>query len=120
MSDALAHVWAKSPKNGATQGELLSAHTGQVLSRLRQWRRRHPQLAEIVGRRDLWDLAAWACMLHDLGKVALGFQGMLRGGALFPHRHEVLSLVPVGWLECSDEERGLIAAGVATHHKDAS
>lgn len=120
MSDALAHVWAKSPQPGQEEGELLTAHTGQVLSRLRQWRKRHPLLAELIGKPDLWDLAAWACALHDLGKVAQGFQAMVKGGPRFEHRHEILSLVPVGWLDCTEEQRGFIAAGVATHHKNFS
>jgi CRISPR-associated endonuclease/helicase Cas3 len=45
---------------------------------------------------------------------------MVRGGPRYEHRHEVLSLVAVGRLDVDEETRGLIAAGVGTHHKDAS
>lgn len=116
--DALAHAWAKGPTQPALEGERLSAHTGQVLARLAQRRQRSPTLPTLCGVPRLWDLAAWACLLHDVGKLALGFQAMLRGGPRFPHRHEVLSLVAVGWLELGEHERALVAAGVATHHKD--
>lgn len=118
MTDALAHVWAKSPSTDREQGELLTAHTGQLLGRLRGWRDRNPGLASVGARADLFDLVAWAIVLHDVGKAARGFQAMLRGGGPFDHRHEVLSLALVGKLDVDDETLGLVAAGVGTHHKD--
>ncbi len=118
VADTLDHVWAKSPAHGQTEGETLAAHTGQVLARLASWRDRSPALPRLCGRTDLWDLAAWACLLHDMGKAARGFQAMLRGGPLFEDRHEVLSLVAVGCLDTPDEACGLVAAAVSTHHKD--
>lgn len=117
MSDALAHVWAKSATPPAVGGERLSAHTGQVLARLASWRRRLPTL-DRYSRANVWDLAAWACLLHDVGKVARGFQVMVKEGSRFGHRHEVLSLVAVGWLDLPEDQRALVAAGVATHHRD--
>lgn len=123
--DPLAHVWAKSADktktgaNGEPRGESLSQHTAHVLHGLKSRRERSPDLAAVVGRADLFDLAAWAVLLHDLGKCAPGFQAMVRGGELYPHRHEALSLVAVGWLDAGEETRGLVAAGVGTHHKDA-
>jgi CRISPR-associated endonuclease/helicase Cas3 len=117
MSDALAHIWAKSASTPGEDGELLAKHTGWVLGRLADWRARLPNLAR-YSRADIWDLASWACLLHDVGKVARGFQGMVRGGPRFGDRHEVLSLVAVGWLDVSEDKRALVAAGVATHHRD--
>lgn len=117
MGDPLAHVWAKSAADGG-RGETLTAHTANVVARLAAWRTRYPQLPTHTTRVDLWDIAAWACTLHDIGKVAPGFQAMLRGGEPFPDRHEVLSLVAVGWLDVDDATVGLVAAGVATHHRD--
>lgn len=119
MKDPLGHVWAKSAPEGKGEGEPLSGHTANVIARLSGWRGRYPALAMHTSRADLWDLAAWACALHDIGKCARGFQDMLRKkGPRFPHRHEVLSLVAVGRLDIDDEARALVASGVATHHKD--
>ena len=118
MADPLAHLWAKSPRKGETVGEGLMAHTSEVVGRLAGWKRRHPRLAGFCNRADLWDLAGWICLLHDLGKAARGFQATLRGGPVFDHRHEILSLVCVGWLDVDDETCGLISAAVATHHRD--
>lgn len=118
MTDVLGHVWAKSNRNDRA-AETLSQHTSAVLQRLSGWRGRYPHLAVHTSRPDLWDLAAWSCLLHDIGKTARSFQAMLKpGGPRFLHRHEVLSLAAVGWLDCSDETLGFVAAGVATHHKD--
>lgn len=120
MTDPLAHVWAKSPRNDQESGEPLTGHTANVIARLSGWRARYPDLPSHTSRADLWDLAAWACALHDIGKCARGFQDMLRKprALRFPHRHEVLSLVAVGKLDVDEETRALIAAGVATHHRD--
>jgi CRISPR-associated endonuclease Cas3-HD len=119
MADVLASIWAKSPTSGAGEGERLTAHTANVLARLASWRDRYPSLPTHTGSPDgLWNSAAWACLLHDVGKVAQGFQQMLRGGAVFEHRHEVLSLVAVGWLELTKSQQEMVAAGVATHHYD--
>ena len=121
MTDPLGHVWAKSASKGKNKGEPLTGHTANVIARLAGWRARYPDLASHTSRADLWDLAAWACALHDIGKCARGFQEMLRKprGLRFPHRHEVLSLVAVGKLDIDEESRALIAAGVVTHHHDA-
>lgn len=118
MKDPLGHVWAKSAPKGREDGEPLTGHTANVIARLSGWRTRYPELALHTSRADLWDLAAWACALHDIGKCARGFQDMLRKGPGFPHRHEVLSLVAVGKLDLDDEARAFVAAGVATHHRD--
>lgn len=119
MADALASIWAKSPASGVGEGERLTAHTANVLARLASWHDRYPQLPIHTAAPDrLWNSAAWACLLHNVGKVAQGFQQMLRGGPVFEHRHEVLSLVAVGWLDLTEPERELVAAAVATHHYD--
>jgi CRISPR-associated endonuclease/helicase Cas3 len=118
MPDVLASVWAKSPAHGATVGESLTEHTTAVLERLAAWRRRIPAPPSPAGLPDLWDLAGWACVVHDAGKIAAGFQRRLRGGPPFDHRHEVLSLVSVGWLDVSDDVISFVAAAVATHHLD--
>ncbi len=117
--DPLAHIWAKSARADEIRGESLSYHTALVLASLRSRRDRTPDLARFTGRADLFDLAAWSVILHDLGKCAAGFQAMVKAGPLFEYRHEVLSLLAVGRLDIDDDTRGLLAAGVGTHHKDA-
>jgi CRISPR-associated endonuclease/helicase Cas3 len=117
--DALSAFWAKSAKKGESEGEKLAPHTANVLESLRSRRERFPELPQLTTRVDLFDLAAWSVILHDLGKCAPGFQAMVRGGPTYEHRHEALSLVAVGRLDVDEETRGLIAAGVGTHHKDA-
>lgn len=118
MRDALAHVWAKSSADPNADGERLAVHTGWVLANLARWRKRLPDIG-VYSRPDIWTIAGWSCLLHDVGKVACGFQCMLRpGGPRFEHRHEVLSLVAVGWLDVAEDVRGLVAAGVVTHHRD--
>jgi CRISPR-associated endonuclease/helicase Cas3 len=118
MSATLEHLWAKSPRQDEAVGESLTTHTAEVVSHLTGWKRRHPGLAGFCNRSDLWNFAGWACLLHDLGKAASGFQSTLRGGPVFDHRHEILSLVCVGWLDVDDETCGLLSAAVATHHRD--
>jgi CRISPR-associated endonuclease/helicase Cas3 len=119
VDDAVSHIWAKSAAPGETAGESLSAHIAWTIELLAGFRQRYPALGQHGARGDVYDLAAWALTLHDLGKCARGFQAMLRGGPPFPHRHEVLSLVAVGRLDVDDETLALVAAAVATHHKDA-
>ena len=117
--DVLRHVWAKSADPGKLEGERLGPHTGHVLARLAGFRGRYPLLGNHGTRKDLFDLAAWSVLLHDIGKSARGFQAMVqKKGDLFEHRHEVLSLLAVGRLDVDEATRGLIAAGVGTHHKD--
>lgn len=117
--DVLRHVWAKSADPGKLEGERLGPHTAQVLARLAGFRDRYPLLGSHGTRKDLFDLAAWSVLLHDIGKSARGFQAMVqKKGPLFEHRHEVLSLVAVGRLDVDEATRGLVAAGVGTHHKD--
>lgn len=119
--EGLDHIWAKSPGPGQSAGETLAHHTWEVLRRLVGLTRLRPSLPEAVGQPRLWHLLAWAVFLHDWGKVAAGFQAMLRGGPPWPHRHEVLSLLWVDWVVCglTEDEATWLAATIASHHKDA-
>jgi|SRR5579859_2559228 len=116
----LRSIWAKSAPQGV-DGETLTEHTYRVVAALTQLAERYPVLPERVGEPDLWHRAFWSCWFHDLGKVARGFQASLRGGERWRHRHEVLSLAFLGCFcrkDCKDF--AWIAAGVGSHHKDAS
>lgn len=113
----LQDIWAKSAPAGRV-GESLLAHTEAVIRALANISRRHPRLHTTAGAPRLWHWAFWGCCLHDMGKAATGFQQQLRTGSIWGHRHEVLSLAFLEWLEPNQEDRAWIAAAVASHHKD--
>lgn len=121
----LARIRAKSapPGGGAGEGERLLDHTAAVIARLAELHARLPGLADRVGTPRLWQRAFWACVLHDLGKIARGFQAQLEPGAApWGHRHEVLSLAFLEWAlpEDAHQDRAWVAAAIASHHRDLS
>jgi CRISPR-associated endonuclease/helicase Cas3 len=121
--DPLADFWAKSPRGQEARGETLIAHTKTVIARIERLFDILPDLADRVADERLWHRAALAAILHDLGKVANGFQAQLRPNSKpWGHRHEVLSLAFLGWLcpEDPDCDLSWIAAAVVSHHRDKS
>ncbi|MDI6716652.1 MAG: CRISPR-associated helicase Cas3', partial [Actinomycetota bacterium] len=118
----LDHILAKSPGNNEAQGESLPEHTWESLCRLYDLAQLRPWLPELCKFPKLWSVLFWALLFHDWGKVASGFQIMLRDGKRWPHRHEVLSLAFVSWIEQSISEQQAIAimAAIVSHHRDAS
>ncbi len=125
--EALARIRAKSARPGAGSGERAAAgeslvdHTAAVVARLGELRVRFPVLADSLGEPRLWHRAFWACVLHDLGKVARGFQAQLgEKGRPWGQRHEVLSLAFLEWALPDDRHGDVawVAAGVASHHRD--
>lgn len=69
-----------------------------------------------------WQRVSLAGVLHDVGKCALGFQQMLRGGDRFILRHEILSAGYLRWVLGSDINSDFpwVAATILSHHKDLS
>lgn len=121
--DWLDDIWAKSAEKGeGGQPETLAQHTRYVLERLSEFMRLRPTLPDELGIPRLWHILFWATFLHDFGKAAAGFQARLRGGAKWPHRHEVLSLTFLDWIaaDFSPDEQIWVAAAIASHHKDTS
>lgn len=119
-----AGIMAKSREKG---GESLAEHTWQVLCRLKDQVQLRPLLPELAGQR-LWSRMYWACLLHDFGKAAAGFQTVLGPPTGQPnpwaeshHRHEVLSLGFVDWLfPKGHQDREWVLGAIACHHKDAT
>lgn len=121
--DRAPDLWAKSALPGQARGQTLLEHTWEVLCRLRDLAALRPALPRQAGLLRLWLVLFWATCLHDFGKAATGFQAMLRRRARrWPYRHEVLSLAFLDWIaqHFTGEERLLLAAAIATHHRDFS
>ena len=121
--DWLDDVWAKSAEKGAGgRPESLAQHTWDVLARLTELIRLRPELPQSLGVPRLWHILFWAAFLHDFGKAASGFQGRLRGGEQWPHRHEVLSLAFFDWIAggLTPDEQAWAVAAIVSHHKDAA
>lgn len=118
VPDYLNGILAKS------DGETLFEHTWHVLSRLADQARLRSEISTIVGEPRLWHRMYWACLLHDFGKAAPGFQRMLasNGEKRWPYRHEVASLAFLPWLvpDAQHEDARWIIAAIASHHKDAA
>lgn len=111
-----AGIMAKSAEKGE---QTLAQHTFNVLKRLADQRRLHPNWPD-----EIWRWLYWGGLLHDFGKAAAGFQGMLAGDRQHTwvegrHRHEVLSLAFVSWLFPKEHpDRPWVLAVIAFHHKD--
>lgn len=118
--DGVDGIWAKSsPDNNKTPGESLPRHSWNTVARMADLARLRPTLPVECGEPRMWHRLFWACLLHDFGKSAKGFQTMLRTGERWKLRHEVLSLAFVDWLFLAgNPDRRWVVAAVASHHKD--
>ncbi len=114
----LSDILAKS------DGETLFVHTWNVLSRLSEQARLRREIAARINNPRLWHWLYWTCLLHDFGKVATGFQAVLRpnGPKRWEYRHEIGSLAFLGWLfpDARSEDYRWIVAAIVSHHKDAA
>lgn len=117
MPAFLADVYAKSQDRG---GETLAQHTGDVLAMLARLRDLRPDLPALTQMPRLWRTLYWACLFHDFGKAAQGFQHMLQTKERWAERHEVLSLIAFHWIaeNFSEDEQRAIVAAIASHHRD--
>lgn len=111
----LSTVYAKS-----SPPELLVSHLSATLEGGRSLARRVGRIAAIDGvfGDNFWPAVWLACLTHDAGKVAEGFQAMVRGRTRrWGERHEVLSLGFLPGLVHDPAMLAWVATGVATHHR---
>lgn len=116
--DPLPQVWAKSAQRGRPP-ESLAYHLDAALRAAGDLRERVGELSVVttVLGEQFWRAVLLAALAHDAGKVAEGFQRMLRAGQRWGHRHEVASL---GFLPVLVSESSLlswVASAVVTHHR---
>lgn len=116
----LDQILAKSSDTGEDdKQESLALHTFKVLEKVSELINLRPFIPSLISFSNFWNCLFWAVFFHDFGKSARGFQDMLRGGKRWGHRHEILSIAFLSWLQgFSEEEQTLIASGILSHHKD--
>ncbi|HEX3957245.1 MAG TPA: CRISPR-associated helicase Cas3' [Trebonia sp.] len=120
--DALLEVvLAKSASHsGKGRAETLTEHSGQTRDAVLGVAERIGTAGLLSRYPEFWTWAEWAALLHDVGKIAAGFQLQLkRRDNPWGERHEVLSLAYVDLLtaDLSEDSRAMIAAGVLFHHR---
>ncbi|MFF0771844.1 CRISPR-associated helicase Cas3' [Nonomuraea wenchangensis] len=117
----LSQVLAKSASgSGLGRPERLTEHSRTVRDAARTIADRIGSPGVLASQPKFWSWVETAALLHDAGKVAEGFQRQLRpGGESWGERHEVLSLAYVDLLtrHLDPQDRKMIAAGVAFHHR---
>ncbi len=107
-------LWAKSPKGKGVEGEPLLEHSIQTARVSRDISRHLPLSAD--DNLAVEKVLFLCCALHDVGKVAKGFQDSLRpDGLLWGRRHEILSTLIASHI-CPDLGLpGLFS--ILTHHR---
>ena len=61
-------IWAKSARHGRARGETLNEHTGRVVRRLAELRRRSPHFSSLPGNERLWHRLFWSCVFMTWAK----------------------------------------------------
>ncbi|MBN1173580.1 MAG: CRISPR-associated helicase Cas3' [Micromonosporaceae bacterium] len=121
----LDQLWAKSarptsPPAPGHRAERLTEHCRTTADAGRLIAARISGAGVLASFPRFWPLVCYACLLHDAGKIAQGFQRQVHpGGGRWGERHEVLSLAYVQLLtgHLDSDERALVAAGVGLHHR---
>jgi len=99
--------------------ETLLQHTENCLKVFFSIRNAFPFLVETTGQPHFFTHLFYSIFLHDVGKIAKGFQAQLRNGTRWNYRHEILSASFVALIPgLSEIERRAIALAIITHHKN--
>ena len=89
--------------------EFLECHITSALNVLKSMKNAFSWFSD-----DIWKLAFYSIILHDLGKCARGFQENPR---TWGYRHEVLSVPFTKYLDLGENEKNIVTASVYTHHR---
>lgn len=116
----MSHLWAKSPVEPEGTGVTLFRHSLDVTCQMAEYYDLYaPEWPLSNEPICLKRVLAYAALMHDFGKINVGFQAALRpGGHRFGNRHEVLSLGFLGYLNTTQEELVWLEAAIALHHKN--
>jgi CRISPR-associated endonuclease/helicase Cas3 len=103
--------------------ESLEEHTTRALDVFLSIKKSFEDITEYIEEPKFWNHLFCACVLHDVGKGATGFQDMLRTIAekgkspSWGYRHEVLSASFVRLLPFDEMTLKEIGLAIITHHK---
>ncbi|QIB27296.1 CRISPR-associated helicase Cas3' [Caloranaerobacter azorensis] len=101
----------------AKEDESLYQHTENTLKVLKSLINSYQEVIEITKEEKFFEHLFYALFLHDIGKVAEGFQEELEGNKPW-YRHEILSASFVSALELEEIYKKAICLAIVTHHKD--
>ncbi|MCL5290440.1 MAG: CRISPR-associated helicase Cas3' [Bacillota bacterium] len=118
IDDALKDIWAKSSDSPGLPGLSLLQHTEEVVRQMGQFILLYQTELGQLSQVDMSRILLYGALLHDFGKIHPGFQKMLHRKGKFGHRHEVLSVGFLDFLEVPAEEKPYLVTAVALHHKD--
>lgn len=119
LESHMSHLWAKSPATENSPPVSLFRHSLDVTRQMAEYY--HVYEPEWPLREEpicLERVLAYSGLVHDFGKVHVGFQNALRGRSRFRNRHEVLSLAFLGYLDIPLREVAWVEAAIALHHKN--
>lgn len=105
-------ICSPEPLAKSNPPETLKEHTQAVVDTVRA-------MAQTIAPylpRDLQELAVASAYLHDVGKIATGFQRVLHNGGRWEYRHEALSTAVALALGLPEE----VCLAILTHHRPAN
>lgn len=101
----------------AKEDENLFQHTENTLKVLKSLRDSYQEVIEITKEEKFFEHLFYALFLHDIGKVAEGFQEEIKEKKTW-YRHEILSASFISALELEETYKKAICLAIVTHHKD--
>lgn len=111
---SIDELWAKSPKGKNKQGESLLEHSVRIAQISQTILKELPLPSDMRGQIE--KALFLSCALHDVGKVAKGFQNSLRpGGNVWGRRHEILSAAVAAQI-CPELNVASLFS-ILTHHR---